>query len=116
MITRIWRGITRKELADEYLAYLQETGLRDYSKTRGNRGVMVLRRDGYAAAVKGTSGWVCMVERSWANNTNAPDFWNPKLRAPHCFNAQAARTFAHRQTIQRSDLCRHRTRHNASAP
>ena len=33
MITRIWRGITRKEMADEYLAYLQETGLRDYSKT-----------------------------------------------------------------------------------
>src|SRR5215469_8475146 len=55
--------------------------------------VMVLRRDGYATAVKGTSGWVCMVERGWANNTNAPDFWNPKLRAPHCFNPPAARSF-----------------------
>ena len=42
---RIWRGITRKELADDYLAYLAETGLRDYSKTPGNRGVMILRRD-----------------------------------------------------------------------
>lgn len=55
--------------------------------------VMVLRGDGYATAVKGTSGWVCMVERAWANNTNAPDFWNPKLRAPHCFNPPAARSF-----------------------
>lgn len=55
--------------------------------------VMVLRRDGYAAAADGGNGWVCMVERSWANNTNAPDFWNPKLRAPHCFNAPAAKTF-----------------------
>jgi hypothetical protein len=55
--------------------------------------VMVLRRDGYATAVKGTSGWVCMVERGWASNTDAPDFWNPKLRAPHCFNPPAARSF-----------------------
>jgi heme-degrading monooxygenase HmoA len=45
MITRIWRGITRKELADDYLTYLQETGLRDYSKTPGNLGVMTLRRN-----------------------------------------------------------------------
>lgn len=55
--------------------------------------VMVLRRDGYATAVKGTSGWVCMVERGWASNTDAPDFWNPKLRAPHCFNPPAVRSF-----------------------
>ena len=55
--------------------------------------VMVLRHDGYATAVKGTSGWVCMVERGWASNTNAPDFWSPKLRAPHCFNPPAARSF-----------------------
>jgi heme-degrading monooxygenase HmoA len=45
MITRIWRGITRKEMADDYLAYLGETGMRDYSKTPGNLGVIVLRRD-----------------------------------------------------------------------
>lgn len=55
--------------------------------------VMVLRQDGYATVAKGTSGWVCMVERAWANNTDAPDFWNPKLRAPHCFNPPAARSF-----------------------
>lgn len=55
--------------------------------------VMVLRRDGYGVAADGGNGWTCMVERGWANNTNAPDFWNPKLRAPHCFNAPAARTF-----------------------
>jgi hypothetical protein len=55
--------------------------------------VMVLRRDGYEVAAKGTNGWVCVVERGWANNTGAPDFWNPKLRAPHCFNPPAARTF-----------------------
>ena len=45
MIARIWRGITLVEKADEYLAYLHETGLKDYARTAGNRGVSVLRRN-----------------------------------------------------------------------
>ena len=45
MIARIWRGITLKEKADDYLAYLNETGIKDYAKTHGNRGVTILRRD-----------------------------------------------------------------------
>ena len=55
--------------------------------------VMVLGREGYTTAVKGTNGFVCIVERSWASPTDAPDFWNPQLRAPNCFNAPAAKTF-----------------------
>lgn len=56
--------------------------------------VMVLGREGYTTAVNGTNGFLCIVERSWAQGTNNPEFWNPKTRAPHCFNAQAARSFA----------------------
>lgn len=56
--------------------------------------VMVLGRDGYTTAVKGTNGFLCIVERSWGQGTNEAEFWNPKMRAPHCFNAQAAKTFA----------------------
>jgi hypothetical protein len=55
--------------------------------------VMVLRQDGYATAVKGSNGFVCIVERSWAKASDDSDFWNPKIRAPICFNAPAARTF-----------------------
>ncbi len=55
--------------------------------------VMVLRRDGYATAVKGSNGFVCIVERSWAKASNESDFWNPKIRAPICFNPTAATTF-----------------------
>jgi len=55
--------------------------------------VMVLRRNGYATAVKGSDGFVCIVERSWSKGSNEPDFWNPKIRAPICFNPAAARTF-----------------------
>ena len=55
--------------------------------------VMVLRRDGYATAVKGRNGFLCIVERSWGSGTNDPGFWNPKVRGPICFNPPAARTF-----------------------
>ena len=55
--------------------------------------VLVLQRDGYSTAVKGSNGFVCIVERAWANTTDDPQFWNPKVRAPHCFNAPAATTF-----------------------
>lgn len=54
--------------------------------------VMVLGRKGYTIAAKGSNGFLCYVERSWAEETDAPDFWNPKLRAPNCFNRPAARS------------------------
>jgi hypothetical protein len=56
--------------------------------------VMVLGKTGFTTAVKGTNGFVCLVERSWAMATDDPEFWNPKVRSPNCFNAAAARTFA----------------------
>jgi len=55
---------------------------------------MVLGREGYKTVVKGTNGFLCIVERSWAQGTDDAEFWNPKTRAPHCFNPQAARSFA----------------------
>lgn len=57
-----------------------------------NAKVLVLDDTGYATAVPGTNGFVCFVERSWAADFNEPEFWNPKIRAPNCFNAVAART------------------------
>jgi hypothetical protein len=54
--------------------------------------VLVLGRHGYETAVKGTNGFVCFVQRSWAAPFSDPDFWNPKLRAPNCFNPAAARS------------------------
>jgi hypothetical protein len=54
--------------------------------------VLVLGDHGYETAVKGTNGFVCFVERSWAAGFDDPEFWNPKNRSPNCFNATAART------------------------
>lgn len=44
MIARMWRGTVPTEKADAYYDYLQHTGLSDYRKTAGNKGVSVLRR------------------------------------------------------------------------
>jgi hypothetical protein len=54
--------------------------------------IMVLGQHGYETAVKGKNGFVCLVWRSWTAGTDDPDFWNPKLRAPICFNTLAARS------------------------
>src|SRR3984893_9281756 len=53
---------------------------------------MVLGRHGYETAVNSNNGFVCLVWRSWTAGTDDPDFWNPKLRAPICFNTLAARS------------------------
>ena len=44
--------------------------------------------------MKGTNGFLCIVERAWGATTDATEFWNPKIRSPICFNPAAARTFA----------------------
>ena len=54
--------------------------------------VMVLTRHGYETAVKGTNGFVCIVDRAWTSAFDHPGFWNPKNRSPICYNAAAARS------------------------
>jgi len=54
--------------------------------------ILVLGPRGYEIAVKGSNGFVCLVERSWTAYFDAPEFWNPKIRGPNCFNAVAARS------------------------
>jgi|SRR5579884_3330892 len=55
--------------------------------------VLTLGRHGYEVAVKGTNGFVCLVERSWTAGIDDPNFWNPKLRGPLCLNAPAVRSY-----------------------
>jgi hypothetical protein len=54
--------------------------------------VLVLGPKGYETAVKGKNGFVCIAQRSWANSSDSPEFWNPKHRSPNCFNEAAAKT------------------------
>lgn len=57
-----------------------------------NADVLTLGRDGYTTAKKGSNGFVCLVERSWATGFADSEFWNPTFRAPTCYNGAAGRT------------------------
>src|SRR5882762_9213430 len=57
-----------------------------------NATVLVLTPKGYIAAARGTNGFTCLVMRSFAAAPGDPQFWNPHISAPHCFNPPAART------------------------
>lgn len=54
--------------------------------------ILTLGNSGYETPVKGKNGFVCVVERSWGAGFDDAEFWNPKIRAPICFNPVAART------------------------
>jgi hypothetical protein len=54
--------------------------------------IMVLGRNGYETAAEGKNGFICAVERGWMSPMNSPEFWNPKIRGPICFNPPAARS------------------------
>ncbi|WP_028065717.1 hypothetical protein [Solirubrobacter soli] len=45
MIARSWRGAVRTEDAEAYAAYIDETGMRHYAETPGNRGAWMLTRE-----------------------------------------------------------------------
>jgi heme-degrading monooxygenase HmoA len=44
VITRMWHGMTKIEHTDEYLNFLETSGISDYKKTEGNLSIEVWRR------------------------------------------------------------------------
>jgi hypothetical protein len=65
--------------------------------------ILVLGWRGYETADQGKNGFVCMVERSWMLPFNSAEFWNPKVRAPLCFNPAAAQSILP-LTIKRTEM------------
>jgi len=54
--------------------------------------IWVLTRTGYETAITGTNGFVCWVGRGFVGASDAPERWNPKIRAADCENPAAARS------------------------
>jgi hypothetical protein len=54
-----------------------------------NATVLVLTKTGYETAVKGSNGFTCFIQRSWAKDFDDPEFWDPKDYMPQCWNAAA---------------------------
>lgn len=58
----------------------------------GDATVLVLTAHGYETAAEGTNGFTCLVERSWMSPFDTPEFWNPRIRGPICYNPPAVRS------------------------
>ena len=54
-----------------------------------NAEILIFTKNGFEVAEKGTNGFVCLVARSWSADYGDPDFWNPQVLAPICYNAIA---------------------------
>jgi hypothetical protein len=54
--------------------------------------IFVFAPSGYRLQSKGSNGFACLVERSWAKDPGDREFWNPKVRAPMCLNPAAVRS------------------------
>src|SRR5580704_13725281 len=65
--------------------------------------VLVLTHHGYETAVEGSNGFVCAVERGWMSQYDFPQFWNPHMRGPLCYNPPAVRSILP-YTIKRTEL------------
>jgi hypothetical protein len=54
--------------------------------------ILVLGANAYETAAPGKNGFVCLIQRAWASGLDDAEFWNPKERAPICFNPAAVRS------------------------
>lgn len=73
------------------------------SAISGKATIMVLTPRGYDTAMKGSNGFVCAVERAWMSQYDFPQFWNPHMRGPLCYNPAAVRSILP-YTIRRTEL------------
>lgn len=83
MISRVWRGRTSSERADEYEDFLRRTAYPDYGGVEGNRGWALLRRaDGDAVEFMFVSFWESMdaLRRYAGDDTESPKYY-PEDRA-----------------------------------
>jgi len=55
--------------------------------------ILVLGKNGYETAVKGSNGFTCLVGRGWMNDFSGyPDFWDPRDLTPNCMNEAAVKS------------------------
>jgi hypothetical protein len=69
----------------------------------GKATLLTLKPQGYETAVHGTNGFTCLVERSWMSPFDHPEFWNPKIRGPVCYNPAASKSILD-YTLRRTKL------------
>jgi len=74
MLARTWRGATRAADADRYAAYVEDTGLRAFAETAGNRGSLLLTR---RVDLDGEAGTEFLVVSLWDSMDAVKRFAGP---------------------------------------
>lgn len=75
MIARVWRGVVERDRADEYVAYVDATGVTEYRKAPGCRVSMILTRELDAARIEVVAFSV------WDTEASIQAFTGPDINA-----------------------------------
>src|SRR5438034_8251421 len=88
-------GQSTKDAADYVMAPEAEVALARSAapdKISDRATVKVLTSSGYKAAAQGDNGFTCIVMRGWSVPFVRKPEYDPKIRAPICFDPVASRT------------------------
>jgi heme-degrading monooxygenase HmoA len=96
-VARIWQGRTRASIADEYLSYLYEHGVKKLRATAGNLGVQVFRqeRDGVAHF---------MTISYWGSRDEIRAYAGADIEKPHHLEKDAQYLLELPTTVQHYDI------------
>lgn len=94
MIARIWTGATRSDDADYYESYMQREAMPGYADVKGNRGVLMLRRD------RGDNHTEFVMITLWDDLESVKSFAGPNADQA-VFYAEDERLLAERELVVR---------------
>lgn len=104
MILRVWRGAVQTSRVEEYVAYIDQTGMREYLETPGNIAAQLVTRDL-------SDGRTEILTLSWWDSLDS-------IRAFAGENVEEAKFYPEDEgyLVERDDLVRHYTVSSVSWP
>ena len=96
-VARIWQGRTRAAIADEYMKYMYEHGVKKLEATQGNLGVQVLRR------VQGDVAEFMTISY-WGSRDEIRAYAGPDIEKPHHLPRDAEYLLELPQSVKHFDV------------
>ena len=96
-VARIWQGRTRASIADEYMAYMYEHGVKKIRATKGNLGVEVLRQTSDGIAHFQTISY-------WSTREEIRAYAGADIEKPHHLEKDAEYLLELPESVQHFDI------------
>lgn len=96
-VARIWQGRTRESVADEYMAYLYEEGVKKIRATQGNLGVQVFRQVSGGVATFWTISY-------WSSRDEIRAYAGDDIERPHHLPRDAEYLLELPESVQHFDI------------